>query len=173
MNRTDRTLSHAFRLKTAQTINVSVNTAGTWSLTWALISVLCGAMIFLQSCRTVTNQSVSENVNGRFKVMVRTQEFNNSGTKIVDVCVANTVSHEFPDTKTSQCFLRGFDFAGLSVKWQGSSVIEVFFRSGRVTHFKNTAFAYPGGTVPEEFHTLLCDGCEPEPKYPHAGDTKR
>jgi hypothetical protein len=140
-----------------------------------VICVLCCMVIFLQACRTITSRSVSEIENGPFKVMVRTQEFNHSGTKIVDICVANASSHEFPDKpdKTSQCFLNGYDFAALSVKWQGPSVIAVSFHSGRVTHFTNTAFAYPGGPVPHEFLTLLCDGCEPEPKYPQARDVKR
>ncbi|HEX4604100.1 MAG TPA: hypothetical protein VH724_08920 [Candidatus Angelobacter sp.] len=39
---------------------------------------------------------MSEIANGPFKVMVRTQEFNHSGSDIVDVCVANASSHEFP-----------------------------------------------------------------------------
>jgi hypothetical protein len=137
-----------------------------------VICLLCCTVVLLQSCRTVTRQSVSESVNGRFKVMVRTQEFNNSGTEIVDVCVANTSSDKFPDTETSQCFLRGYDFANLKVKWDGPSIIEVSFRSGRVTHFKNTAFAYPGGPVPNEFHTLLCDGCDPASKDASMGDVK-
>jgi hypothetical protein len=116
-------------------------------------------VIFLQSCRTITHHSVSEIENGPFKVIVRTQEFNNSGSQIVDVCVANTTSREFPD-KTIQCFLKGYDFDGLSVKWQGPTVIEVSFHSGRVTHFTNSALVYPGGPVPEAFHLLLCDGCD-------------
>lgn len=132
-------------------------------------------VIFLQSCSTITSQNVSEIENGPFKVMVRTQEFNHSGSEIVDICVANTSSHEFPDKpdKTSQCFLNGYDFAALSVKWRGPSVIEVSFHSGRVTHFTNYALVSPGGTVSQVFHTLLCDGCEPEPKYPHPGEVKR
>ena len=140
-----------------------------------VICVLFCMVIFLQSCSTITRRSVSEIENGPFKVMVRTQEFNHSGTEIVDICVANTSSHEFPDKpdKTSQCFLKGYDFTALSVKWQRPSVIAVSFHSGRVMHFKNSAFAYPGGPVPEAFHTLLCDGCEPEPKYPHPDDVKR
>jgi hypothetical protein len=136
-----------------------------------VICVLCCMVIFLQSCRTITRRSVSEIENGPFKVMVRTQEFNHSGSDIVDICVANMSSHEFPDKpdKTSQCFLNGYDFEALSVKWQGPRVIEVSFSSGRVTHFTNSALVSPGGErVPEAFHTLLCDGCEPEPKYPHA-----
>jgi hypothetical protein len=139
------------------------------------ICVLCCMVIFLQSCRTITQRSISEIGNGPFKVMVRTQEFNHSGTDIVDICVANSSSHEFPDKpdKTSQYFLNGYDFEALSVKWKGPDLIEVSFHSGRVTHFKNTAFAYPGGPVPHEFLTRLCDGCEPEPKYTHAGDVKR
>ena len=129
----------------------------------------------MQSCRTITSRSVSEIENGPFKVMVRTQEFNHSGTEIVDICVANKDSHEFPDKPdmTSQCFLNGYDFSALSVKWQGPDVIAVSFHSGRVSHFTNTAFVYPGGTVPHEFLTLLCDGCEPLPKRPDAGNVKR
>ncbi|HEX4604099.1 MAG TPA: hypothetical protein VH724_08915 [Candidatus Angelobacter sp.] len=116
---------------------------------------------------------MSEIVSGPFKVMVRTQEFNNSGTEIVDVCVANASSHEFPDRKTSQCFLNGYDFSHLSVKWQRESTIEISFHSGRVSHFTNTAFAYPGGPVPHEFYTLLCDGCVPGAKDDHASDAKK
>jgi hypothetical protein len=118
---------------------------------------------------------MAEIENGPFKVMVRTQEFNHSGTEIVDICVANTSNQEFPDKpeKTSQCFLKGYDFTALSVKWQGPRVIEVSFHSGRVMPFKNSAFASPSGPAPEAFHTLICDGCEPEPKYTHAGDLKR
>lgn len=140
-----------------------------------VICFLCCMVIFLQSCRTITRRSVSEIENGPFKIMVRTQEFNHSGSDIVDICVANTSSHEFPDKpdKSSQCFLNGYEFTNLSVKWQGPSVIEVSFHSGRVSHFTNTAFAYPGGPVPHEFLTRLCDGCEPEPNYPRAGDMKR
>lgn len=72
--------------------------------------------------------------------------------------MANASSTGFPDKKV-QCFLSGYDFDGLSVKWRGPRVIEVSFNSGRVSRFTNSAFVYPGGSVPEEFHTLLCDGC--------------
>lgn len=117
-------------------------------------------VIFLQSCRKITHQTVSGIENGPFKIIVRTQEFNNSGSQIVDICVANTASQEFPD-KRVQCFLKGYDFDGLSVKWRTAAVIEVYFRSGRVTHFTNSALAYPpGDSIPEAFHILLCDGCE-------------
>ena len=102
---------------------------------------------------------MSEVKNGAFKVVVRTQEMSPSGTQNVDVCVANASSPGFPEKKV-QCFLSGYDFDGLSVKWKGPQIIEVSFRSGRVSRFTNSAFAYPGGSVPEEFHTLLCDGCE-------------
>jgi hypothetical protein len=129
-------------------------------------------VIFLQSCRTVTHQNVSEIDNGTFKVIVRIQEFNNSGSELVDVCVTNSTSHDFPD-KAFQCFLKGYDFTDLSVKWQGPSAIEIFFRSGRVTHFTNSALAYPSGSTPEKFHVLLCDGCVPGAKNDHASDAKK
>jgi hypothetical protein len=124
-----------------------------------LIFITYCSLILLQSCKRVTEQSLSETIDGAFKVVVRTQEISHSGTRNVDVCVANTSSSGFPDKKV-QCFLSGYDFDGLSVKWQGPRVIEVSFSSGRVSRFTNSAFVYPGGPVPEEFHTLLCDGCD-------------
>lgn len=113
----------------------------------------------MQSCKRVTEQNFSEVTDGAFKVIVRTQEISHTGTQNVDVCVANASSSGFPDKK-DQCFLSGYDFDGLSVKWLGPQVIEVSFKSGRVARFTNSAFAYPGGPVPKEFHTLLCDGCD-------------
>jgi hypothetical protein len=123
-----------------------------------LVVFACCSLILLQSCKRVTEQSLSETPDGAFKVVVRTQEISHSGTRNVDVCVANASSAGFPDKK-AQCFMSGYDFDGLSVKWQGPRVIEVSFSSGRVARFTNSAFVYPGGPVPEEFHTLLCDGC--------------
>ena len=103
-------------------------------------------------------ESVTEVQNGAFKILVRSQEFHHSGSVIVDICVANTSSHDFPKKK-QQCFLKGYDFSGLSVKWVEPQVIEVSFSSGRVSQFTNSALAYPGGSIPEAFHILLCDGC--------------
>ena len=122
------------------------------------VLAVCCSIILLQSCKRVSEQTVYEVKNGAFKVVVRTQEMSPSGTQNVDVCVANASSSGFPEKKM-QCFLSGYDFDGLSVKWKGTQIIEVSFRSGRVSRFTNSAFAYPGGSVPEEFHTLLCDGC--------------
>ncbi len=123
-----------------------------------LALTLCCSVVLLQACKRVTEQTLSETVNGAFKIIVRTQDISHSGSRNVDVCVANASSPGFPDKKV-QCFLSGYDFDGLSVKWQGPRVIEVSFSSGRVAHFTNSAFVYPGGPVPEEFHALLCDGC--------------
>jgi hypothetical protein len=106
----------------------------------------------------ITEQSVSEVANGNFKVMVRSREFNNSGSKNIDICVVNSSTHIFPDEKL-QCFFNGYDFDGLVVRWQSSQVIVVSFQSGRVTRFSNSATVYSEGNNPEAFHILLCDGC--------------
>jgi hypothetical protein len=132
--------------------------------------MLC-LVIVLSSCRGRPDETMTEVKNGAFKVLIRSQEFHHSGSRNIDICVTNNSDRGFPD-KEVQCFLRGFDFDGLTVKWQTPQVIEVFFRSGRVTHFTNSAFAYPGGPVPTEFHVLLCDGCDaaigPSPCFPHS-----
>ncbi|WP_147293309.1 hypothetical protein [Dyella monticola] len=101
---------------------------------------------------------MTEIKNGPFKVDVRVQEINYSGSQNIDVCVANSDNKIFPDKKV-QCFLNGYDFDGLSIKWLSPRVIKVSFRSGRVTGFTNSAFVYSNGTIPEEFHIILCEGC--------------
>jgi hypothetical protein len=123
-----------------------------------MIWAVCCLMIALASCRP-TEESVSAVENGPFKVLVRSQEFHHSGTRNVNICVAQTSSRKFPTVKR-QCFLRGFDFSELVVKWRGSHEIEVSFQCGRVTYFTNDAFVYPKGPVPEEFHATLRENCD-------------
>ena len=111
----------------------------------------------LSSCGK-PEETVSEVANGDFKVVIRSQEFHHSGIRNLDICVAETSEHKFPRDK-ARCFLHGFDFSELSVKWRSQREIEVYFRSGRVARFTNSAFVSPTGSIPVEFHTVLCDGC--------------
>lgn len=74
------------------------------------------------------------------------------------MCVAQVGDHQFPKNKR-QCFLHGFDFTGLSAKWQSQHVIEVSFDCGRIDQFRNSAFVYPKGPIPEEFYVTLHDTC--------------
>lgn len=124
----------------------------------SIIPFVCCIVLLLCSCSKVTYKHVQEVKNGPFKVIIRTREFNNSGSYIVDVCVARTSEDSFPGTKY-QCFLNGYDFDGLGVKWLSPDVISVYFRSGRVAYFRNSASVYIHGHISDEFHTLLCDGC--------------
>ena len=122
-------------------------------------AVLSGLLLaFMLFASGKPDESVSEVENGPFKVLVRSQEFHRSGTRNVDVCVTETLSRKFPVDK-QQCFLRGFDFSGLSVKWLSQQDIEVSFQCGRVTTFTNSALVYPHGPVPVEFHATLRDEC--------------
>jgi hypothetical protein len=89
---------------------------------------------------------------------VRSQEINGSGIHNIDVCVAKASDSVFPKDK-KQCFLHGFDFSGLSVNWKSKNTIEVSFQCGRVDQFRNSAFIYPQGPVPEEFYVTLRDSC--------------
>ena len=127
----------------------------TCSIGAVLVGLLLALMLFGRGKPTET---ISETKNGSFKVLVRSQEFHHSGIINVDVCVADSSDHEFPKNEKGQCFLHGFDFSGLSVKWVSGRDVEVAFDSGRVTTFTNSAFVYPNGAVPVEFHTTLRDG---------------
>jgi hypothetical protein len=120
-----------------------------------LSGLLLAIMLF---ARDKPNETVTEVRNGPFKVLVRSQEFHHSGSINVDVCVTDSSSLAFPKSK-QQCFLHGFDFSGLSVKWLSQQNIEIAFDCGRVTTFANSAFVYPNGPVPVEFYAILRDGC--------------
>ena len=123
----------------------------------AAISFMLLAAAGLASCGK-PEESMTEVENGRFKIVIRSQEFHHSAIRNVDVCVEETSRHKFP-RDNAQCFLHGFDFSGLSVKWQSEREIGVSFRSARITHFANYALVSPDGSASVEFHTTLCDGC--------------
>ena len=123
------------------------------------LCAVCSLVIALSGCKGKPEETFTEVKNGAFKVVIRSQEFHHSSIRNIDICVENSSNSGFAN-KRDQCFLHGFDFDGLTVKWQGPQVIEVAFRSGRVSYFTNSAVAYPGGPVPVEFQILLCDGRE-------------
>ena len=71
--------------------------------------------------------------------------------------MASISDSRFPNRK-GQCFLNGYDFYGLRVKWTSEHEIAISLRSGRVSRFTNYAFVYPKGAVPVQFHAVLYDG---------------
>lgn len=120
--------------------------------------------VFMLFARGKPNETVTEAKNGPFKVLVRSQEFHHSGTINVDVCVTDSSDPTFPNHEKQRCFLHGYDFSGLSVKWLSRRDIEIAFDCGRVTTFANSALVYPNGPVPAEFHAILRDRmCEASP----------
>jgi hypothetical protein len=123
-------------------------------------------MIVLGSCRGKPGESVTQVENGPFKLLVRSQEFHNSGIRNVDVCVAETSDRKFPNDE-AQCFLHGFDFSGLSAKWRAQREIEVSFSCATITYFKNFAIVSPHGSVPVGFHVILLDECDAGSKAGH------
>jgi hypothetical protein len=136
-----------------------------WSRIPVRLACLMGAVLsslllaFMLFARGKPNETVTESRDGPFKVLVRSQEFHHSGTINVDVCVTDSSDPTFPNHEKQQCFLHGYDFSGLSVKWLSQRDIEIGFDCGRVTTFTNSAFVYPNGPVPVEFHATLHDGC--------------
>jgi hypothetical protein len=128
-------------------------------------AVLVGLLLaFMLFSRGRPDERVAEAKNGSFKVLVRSQEFHHSGTVNVDVCVTDSSSRSFPKNERLQCFLHGFDFSGLSVRWLSQREVEIAFHCGRVTTFTNSATVYPTGPVPVEFHAILRDEmCEVNP----------
>jgi hypothetical protein len=135
--------------------------------TWSRLAVLiisavgvivgCLVLAFL-IFRGKPEERLIELGNGPFKILVRSQEFRHSGTRNIDICIAETSSRSFPKSRM-QCFFHGFDFSGLSVAWRSQHDIEVSFRSGYLTRFENTALVLAtGSSVPEGFHTVVHEG---------------
>ena len=110
------------------------------------------------------NKEPIQGIDATRKVLVRSQEFHHSGIINVDICVTDSSNLAFPKNEKPQCFLHGYDFSGLSVKWLSQRNIEIAFDCGRVTTFTNSAFVYPNGPVPVEFHAILLDGCANQSK---------
>lgn len=121
---------------------------------WAPIFLV----LMTSSCARPTEQSVTAVKSGDFKVDVRSQEFDNSGVRNVDICVTDAASRDFPEDK-DQCFLHGFDFSGLSIKWLSERKIAISFKCGRVSTFSNFALVSEGHDVPVQFHATLDDQC--------------
>lgn len=124
-----------------------------------LICVICSVLSVSVSCAP-TKQTVTEVKNGAFKVLVRSREFHHSSIDNVDVCVTDASSTKFPTDTKLQCLLSGYDFSGLSVKWQSDREIEVSFRCGRVSSFSNDATVLHKGAPPVEFHAILREDCD-------------
>lgn len=124
-------------------------------LTTFLVSLVLLGML---SCGKLTEERLTEVKNGQYKAYVRSQEFDNSGIRNVDICVADASNDRFP-SDTRQCFLHGFDFSGLTVKWSGEDNVEISFSCGRVTKFSNFAFISKNHAAPVEFHATLNDKC--------------
>jgi hypothetical protein len=120
-------------------------------------SGICCVIVALPSCTGAHEDRVMEINNGAFKVLIRERVFKQLGNVNIDICVANISDARFPNKK-GQCFLNGYDFDGLEVKWTSERDIVVCFKDGRVSHFTNYAFVYPKGDVPVQFHAVLCEG---------------
>ncbi len=118
-----------------------------------LSSALFAFMVF---ARGEPIETFTEVRNGPFKVIVRSQEFHHSGIINLDVCVSESSSPAFPGDKKPQCFLHGYDFSGLSVKWLSQRDVEIAFNCGRVTTFTNSASMLPHGPT---FNATLRDEC--------------
>jgi hypothetical protein len=127
-------------------------------LTFFILGVLSLVML---SCGKPTEENLTEVKNGAYKVEVRSQEFHHSGISNVDICVTDVASTQFPTDK-GQCFLHGFDFSGLTVKWLSERNVEISFTCGRVSKFSNFAVAN-GHPLPVEFHATLNDECNATP----------
>jgi hypothetical protein len=126
------------------------------------IFILLAFSLAMLSCGKPTEESLSEVKNGAYKIDVRSQGFHHSSIRNVDICVADAASNRFPTDKR-QCFLHGFDFSGLAVKWQSERSIEISFACGRVTKFSNFVVMSEGHPLPVEFHATLNDECNATP----------
>ncbi len=113
------------------------------------------------SCSKPTEEVLTEVAEGAYKVVVRSQEFNHSGIRSVDVCVGD-VSSQFPTDK-AQCFLHGFDFSGLVTRWVSTRDVDISFDCGRATQFSNFALVSKDHPLPVEFHATLNDHCSATP----------
>ncbi|MBB5343966.1 hypothetical protein [Tunturibacter empetritectus] len=123
------------------------------------VVILLAAYLLPKVVRGKPKETFTETPSGNYKAIIRTQEFNNSGPVNVDICIAKISDRSIQNEK-QQCFLHGYDFdSDLSVHWLSPSKIEISYKCGRVDFFRNSAFVYPDGPTPDEFHAILREDC--------------
>ena len=115
--------------------------------------------VFAAGCRRVTGSKLTEVRSGPFVVKALSEEFNHSGLRNIDVCVADSSEHKFP-TSELQCVLNGSDISGLSIEWKTGREIEISIDCGDVAKFSNYAVVPRKDSLPAEFHVLLVDKCK-------------
>ena len=125
----------------------------------SIVCILVLLTLFSTGCRSTTENQVTEFNKGNFKIEVRSQEFNGSGTHNIDVCVVQSSSHAFPADK-EQCLMHGYDIDDLSVEWQSDRDVNISFNCGRISSFRNYASVPVQGSSPVEFHAQLVDKCD-------------
>jgi hypothetical protein len=122
-------------------------------------SLVLFCVVISVGCSNPTEEKITEYKRGEYKVAVRSQEFHHSSLWNVDICVAQVDAQNFPGDK-GQCFLHGFDFSGLSVRWLSDNDVEIIFECGRVTTFSNFAVIAKNEPLPVEFHAALIEKCD-------------
>lgn len=115
------------------------------------------AAMLLTACSEPQTVRLTYFKYGSYKVAIRDLEFLHSGIHNIDVCVTNVQDNSFPTTKGFQCFLNGYDFVDLSVKWRSAHVIDIYFRCGNVSSFSNGAVISGNRKAPDEFHVFMHD----------------
>jgi len=112
----------------------------------------------LSGCGLSGKETVSTIDNGNYKISVISTESNNSGTINIDICVSFARDKKNPiHGEAAQCFFHGFDLSGLVVRWTSGDRIDVSFKNGYVSAFRNYA-VIPNGLNPVEFRVFLHEG---------------
>lgn len=126
------------------------------SITLVVAVFLLG--IAITACAQDRTETTHVSMDGRYKILIISQEALRSGIRNIDACVLKSSETGIRSSdRKLQCFLHGYDFSDLTIKWKSASSILVRFRSGRISQFKNYAVV-PDQTNPVEFHIFLDDG---------------
>lgn len=118
-----------------------------------------GFAMILSACAAKPQEKMTEYRGEGLKIGIRTQEFHNSGIKNIDICAMPLLATSFPKDE-GQCFLKGYDFSDLSVEWKSPQQIDISFRCGRVSSFKNFAIVPERDHQSIQVHATLIDNCD-------------
>lgn len=118
-----------------------------------------GLTMMLFACAAKPQETMTEHKGESLKIGIRTQEFHNSGIKNIDICAMPLSAKFFPKDE-GRCFLKGYDFSDLSVEWKSPQQIDISFRCGRVSSFKNFAIVPYRNDQSIQVHATLTDNCD-------------
>jgi len=124
----------------------------------AFVVTLATACILNGACFNPTHRNVSHLQNGPYDAIIINTEYIHSHQIDTDVCIVPHANSLRTRSK-EQCFLHGYDFSHVDLKWLSSHELSIHTGCGVINSFHNHGLIRRRGDAPLGFRAVLSDDC--------------